>query len=677
MSFLKTFARKIGEFFRDLRDDFRDLRALHPKHWLSALSRNLRSWRESAAGWRPERRTRRTEDRSESPARRSAIALLWSDYVSLVAKVLNWMGSRWRFFLENPLWLRALIAFGLLVGLLAGAASPWIFKEARQRQARNMLAEARAVQKTDSLAAFAKGRAAALMQLDDSDALELALELADQAGTPEAVWWSERLALQRGFDEASMKRVVETALRHGQTAKAAQSLAALKTRHSGDKTLAETEVQVLLAQDKASEAWSLSMAALQSGDDNPLFHSITVDLGLKSSSTDRQGFALAHLREHVFRGDEVGLALARVVLQAETSTLERLEERLDLARLLRFVRSHEDAERFDRTAAVGFALRTGMMDRSTAFEEVTKEFDLAERDELLLLLETLGRFGLYDFYPQVITEEHLGTEREFVLAKVAGLVLQDDPDPGEAGMLLEAGGGPGVAAVPASLKNLWKGVLAGLEGDPEAMRTGIVGAVDHSRPGDWGYMVKVIEQVGLPGPMLLFYRELYEHSGKHPVIASRYLRLAYLHAEEEELARVVQQLSPENLRQNRESMALLLYLKTVFEESMDESRPYAEDLVAEHPTDLGYLLVLAYMYARSGAQDYARQMLASPDAEQVFASRSGNLEPYLRLCYAAVTGNGAGTLDPETLPTQRERGILERLLDGRLTNRRAVTVRGG
>ena len=686
MGLFNKFFSRAKLFLVDLKNDWRDLWRLGPGRWFLSMWHDLAGVPRSLAGaWKrkgavlllpkrcflaigrelreipvsiAESRERRREERAlREGGFKKAMITTWDAYVSFVAGLLNWFTSRWRRFLARPLWVRSIVLASCLFLIAGGVSSPWIWKSVKEYRSQEMLADAKSIKESDPVTAYTKARAAALMQVDDPEALEFALELSNDLGTPDAVWWSERIASTKGFDGASMRQIVETALRHRLTDKARQSLLSLKLRHSDYVDLAETELEVLLAQKKFSNSLNLAIGSLEAGGDSPKFHAVAVSLGLRSSSQEVQDFAINHLAENLFRDDEIGFALVRVVLHDGISPLPQVQDSVDFTRLLELVESHDEANAADRVAAIGLGLREGLIDEDTAYERIVSEYDLEEETGRISALEMLGRVGLYEFYDQLITDEDLAAREEFVLLQLAGLLLRDEANLDAVEETLQKSESGEYAQISDAKMALWSGLIAGRRGDQTAMEEGIVNAVEESKRREWIYLLSIVERMAGPEESLIVFRELYDHSGKNPYLAAGYLRLAYQYAEEEELSRLVRFLPIEVLQRDEESLALLLYLRAVFGESLTEGRRHAEELFAENPRDIRYLLTLAHLYAMSGAQDYARRLVASFTGGQI----PTNLQPRSQLSFAAVTGNLAEDIDLERFPRLREREFLNQM----------------
>lgn len=631
-----------------------------PRRWFLSPWRSLREFPASFAEWRERRRVERSLRQSESAGFKKWMKATWDAYLSLLASLLNWLAFRWLRFRGRPLWVQSTLLVFCLLLIVGGVSFPWVWKSVKDYRSKETLAEARLIQESDPVEAYMKARAAALMRLDDPEALEFVMELSNEIGAPDAVWWSERLAVVKGYDGASMKQIVETALKHRLTDKARQSLLSLKLRHSDYVDLAETELDVLLAQRKFTDAFNLAIASLEAGADSPRFHAVAVSLASRSSSENLQNFVAEHLRENLFREDEVGIALARVLLHEGASALPQVQDTVDYAQVMKFVESHEEASVVDRIAATGLGLRAGLLDEGTAYEQIVSEYNLDEKADRITALEMLGNVGLYETYDQLITDEDLADAPEFVLLRMAGFLLGEPVNLPAAEEILAKSESGDYAQISEARRALWAGLIAARKGDQEAFEGKIIQAVEKSKRSEWAYLINMVERTTGPEETLIIFRELYDHSGRNPYLASRYLRLAYLHADEKELARLVRFLPLEILQRDEETLALLLYLKAVYDEPLGEGRRYAEKLVADNPRDLGYLLTLAHLYAKSEGIGYARRLVNSFTGGET----PTNLAPRLQLSYAAVMGESAGETDIERLPRTREREYFQRLIAG-------------
>ncbi|MGB0718532.1 MAG: tetratricopeptide repeat protein, partial [Alphaproteobacteria bacterium] len=457
MSKLKKFSNYISYLLDDIRDDWKHLIKKGPKRWLRGLFRDLRNSRDSLKDFkvrataevsekekrriekrRLKRRAERIQDMREGlrnlatlPWRllvgtkkalkafrkkgiRDGIADLWSGYVSWVMRGVGWFLGLWERFIKLPLWLRGFSATAIIIIIATACTLPWIFEEVQDRRAQEMLAQAREVQDTaDLVEAYRKSRAAALMRPDDPEALELVLELSNSVGTPEAIWWSERVSSVRGQDAESMNRVVETALRHRRVEKAEQSFASMKARYPDDENIAEIEVELLIARNKQNEALRRALVALEAGEDSPFLHTTVVELGLKYSTSEFKQRIYEHLLENLYRDDEVGIALARLVFALGIGAPNGKEALLDYNQLISFIETHEQANAVDRAASYSLALRMGNIDRATAEDNILKQFDLEDKDELLTVVRGLGALGLYESYGRIIPEEFIAKEPDF------------------------------------------------------------------------------------------------------------------------------------------------------------------------------------------------------------------------------------------------------------------------
>ncbi|MGB0744104.1 MAG: hypothetical protein ACPGSB_06220 [Opitutales bacterium] len=708
MKQLKALFKRTKEFFLDIRDDWVDMWRRGPVSFMRGLRLDFRENLDSLAVWFKELKTKPTEEQrvfekelkanrqrefradlrenlvriATSPWRlvvrlwhgllrfrelslRESIAELWNLYLSLISNVLSQLLRNWQRLMKLPIWLRGSILVLLVIILSGVASSPWLIKELQEYRAKEMLAEAKALQagniETNDVEglveAFRMTRAAALMQPDDLEAVELALDLANNIGAPEAIWWSERLAQMKDYDVNSMDRVIETALRHRRVEKAEMSLIQMKSRFPEQDGLAEKEVELLLARNRNIEAMQRAISALDSGADSPLLHTTAVGLGLLSSAESIKDRMYEHLLEHIYRDDEVGLALARLVLTRGIGIAEDGNGFIDYDRLIQFVDNHGESTAVDRIAAYSLGLRLGIIELDVAQEKILEQFDLSDTQQLLQALEGLARLGLYETYDVILVPELLAEEPSLVLAKIASLVLREEADLDTAESILNDTYSVETAPIPAPLSTFWRGIIAERRGDPDAMNKAIVDAVQGTGRRQWGYLMGIISQVASPEQTLLFYRELFEHSGRQPEIASQYLRIAYAVAEDADIARLVRYLQLELFQNEPQALAFLIYLKLVFGESVEDTRRYAEKLFAEQPYDISFVISLANTYAQSNRHDFARRLLAFWNYEEAFQ----NLPPYLQLSYLMATGRKV-EIDPSLLSTAREREVLEQLL---------------
>ena len=454
-----------------------------------------------------------------------------------------------------------------------------------------------------------------------------------------------------------MNRVVETAIRHQRLEKAEKSLQMMKSRFPGNENLSKSEVELLLAQKKNVDAMHRAIAALNAGADSPFLHSTAVNLGLRSSSPDVQRAMYEHLLQHLYRNDEVGLALARLVVGLGLQSSGEGED-LDPLRLISFIESHDQANANDLVAAYGMAMRKGSIDRETAEAKIMEQFDLDDKQQVLVALRFFAGLGFYETYDRIITPERL-VDPDFVLAKITGLLLREAPDVEAAEALLNVDSDQGIARISDAASALWVAVIEDRKGVGDAMARGVVDAVDKSSRAEWGYLMETVPKVAKPGEVLRFYRKMFEHSGRHPFIAPRYLRAAYASADEEELARVVRFIRLDSLDGDPGTQSLLIYLKLLYDsDSLHAIRIQAENLVATHPNDIGFLIILAHVYHQSDASDYAQRLL---DFWKPGDSLR-DLPSILKLSYAVVTGSDHGLVAPEAYRTLREREILEGLI---------------
>lgn len=709
MKIIKSFFKRIKEFFLDIRDDWMDMWRGGPVRFFQGLRRDTREWFLSLTFWWKDRGKKKlTEEErlrvkelkakrkreafldlkenlgkvAKSPwtlatslwrgilrlrqlSFREQLAELWRLYLSLIATLLNGVSTRWQRFQKRPMWLRVSLSVLLLLILSGAVASPWLLKEVKHRRAQEMLTEAKALQEKsasgnvdDMVEAFRISRAAALMQPDNPEALEIALELANNIGAPEAIWWSERAAVVRGFDQDSLDRVVETALRHRRIDKAERSLMEMKSRFPEKEGLAENEVELLLARKSNIEAMQRALLALESGADSPLLHTTAVGLGLFSSAEHIRTRMHTHLLQNLYRQDEVGIALARLVLTRGIRLSDDQENLLDYERLIDFIEGHELATAVDRVAAYSMGLRLGIIEQSKAEENILKQFDLNDRQQLAQALRGLAALGLYETYDVILVPELLTENADFVLEKLASLVFREEPDLDTAEAILNGSYSTKVAKIPVAYSVIWRGVVADRKGSsPDALDKGIVEAVQESGARQWDYLMTLMPRVATPQQLLLFYRELFEHSGRHPVITARYLRIAYAEAEDAELARLARFIQLEPFSGDPQTLSFLIYLKLIYGESPEGSRVQAERLVADQPFDIAFLISLANTYAQSDRQDYARRLLAFWNHEESLQA----LPPFLQLSYVMATGQKVA-LDPKLFRTVREREILEQLL---------------
>jgi len=152
--------------------------------------------------------------------------------------------------------------------------------------------------------------------------------------------------------------------------------------------------------------------------------------------------------------------------------------------------------------------------------------------------------------------------------------------------------------------------------------------------------------------MLGFYRELYSRSGSNPTIAGRYLRLAYQLNQQEEISTLVRQLRFELFHDDPPNQVFLIYLKSLFQESLPACRFQAEELLNQFPDDLGVRACLAFAYWQSRQAGLARTLTQPINTTE-------ELPDYLRLGVMIITNKPEFSPNPDSLPLNQELELFE------------------
>jgi len=574
---------------------------------------------------------------------------LWDLYIGLIAYFINIPRRFYKRWKKQNAVIRAITAFTTVAVVFCLITSPILIDMAKRWRATQLNLEAQQLKDREQLnLAYEKSRSAALLAPDEEDYIEQTIDLADELRHPHAVWWAERMARQREFDEESLNRIINQSIDFNQLGTGARYVSVLRARFPTSQSTKDAELELLMSQGMLEPSLIKAESLIDQGVESPLAYRIFTELALRTSDDKIKSKGRRLLRERLPNKDAIGLELLKLAQLLKQEELEKLE--LGEFNLRESIVNHPDATRDDRIEANGFAFMSDLLDERSAYENITQEFNLEDEAELEEALATLSRFGNYYGRDQIISEVQINTDPQFALAYLEWLILSGDADLEEAKALM-ADDSDTPLPISQTKRRFWQAMVAIRQGNEEEFSLRILQALDNSSSQEWDYMHPILVLNTDEHQQHAFYRELFGRPESPIHAAERYLMLTYRLGLEEELQILLRQLPAERFANRADSMNFLLYLNAIHERNLPGVRSQLEQLIGEYPQAALFYRNLAFVYALLGERKFAMSIdreIAPPTEED---------SPYIRLTYAYITQNSRYLPELKDLPTKREKEI--------------------
>ncbi|WP_269538944.1 hypothetical protein [Cerasicoccus fimbriatus] len=579
---------------------------------------------------------------------RAACAEAWGSYRELVDRALDHGMLLLYRFLDTRWWVKLCLSVIFISGMAAVIFGPWAIRYSKEIRSQSMLEEALALREEGlTEKAFWKSRAAAMLALDNEEALDLIIELSEELRSPETLWWVERKAKQENYTEESLAKVIEIAAYLQSPQAGTKYLSMLQERYPDSDQITEGQLRLLMSVGRRLEAIKLAQQAFKRGEDGPMVHEVLTTNLINTNEPGAIERTRKHLQENLYRTDESGYALQRLILSNARTLSDEVRESIDYSRLIEALRQQEEVESVYIAIAVCLAMEEGLISRQQAIDALLAEYDAQEYSEQLDAIKIACHFGLYEILDQA--EEDQSAPINF---RIERLLLGAEPDLAAAMALAESS----AAELSPMDRDFWRAIFAGEQGDFQRYSFLLQQSIDFAtEPGDLDYMQRIITAIGTPDQKMEFYNLLFRYFPGNPVTTIQSIDYAYRHGTDENVSKLIQQMPIDSLKQYPSNQLFLIYLKALYQRDLDACRIQGERLVMEYPTDALYYVVLAFTYVQSGQPELARELLGTipPTGYEI-------MPPFVRLSLAA-TGYTDALPAPEALYQDRERELAMKL----------------
>lgn len=580
----------------------------------------------------------------------------WSLYLNVLAYFFNLPRRLYKRWKKQPVWLQAVSGLTTVILVATILATPVLIDRAKHWRAQTLGDQASELIQRDQLnLAYELSRSAALLAPDEDRYVEQAIDLADKLRHPHAVWWAERMAKRKDYDEASLSKIIEQSLEYNQLGTGARYVSVMRARYPESQNALDAELELLMRQNLLEQALVKAARFLTQGHESPMIHRVFVELALRCTDENVKAQAREILLNRIQDDNKVSLELLKLAQRLEPAEMERIDT--DPLQLRDRIMQHPDATRLDRVEATGFAYFSGLLKDDEAFTSMTEEYDLTKESELEEALEQLNRFGNYYGRTEIISEVRIFSDPKASLAYMEGLIFSSEANIEEAEQLL-ADDAAKPLPISATQRHFLQAMIASLRGDNQAYSLYILQSLDNSTPDDWDYMHPILLRHTDALQQHAFYRELFGRPESPILAAERYLMLTYQLGMEEELQILLKKLPVDRFAKRPESLNFLLYLNALHGKDLSATRGRLEQLVGEFPQAVLFYRNLAFVYARLGefglAQSLNREIPAPPDSANA----------YIRLAQAYINHDPLALPNIDELPTQSEQALWRNIMAG-------------